>query len=588
MGRQVSFSYRGAAVVIMIACMAAAANAIELAPASPAFKDWLGGKAAVDAGADYGYVPSPLDWSHLRSESPKAAPPASFDLRNGGYLTAVRNQSTCGACWAFAACGVMESWLKIGPGEVWDLSENHMKNTHGFSVGPCAGGNNSIAAAYLARWTGPLTEADDPYNPNEVIPPAAGVEAPMHLNSAPVYYADGATNADIKNAIMTLGPVSTPMTYYESSFNVTQNTYYYGGSNQPNHMVAVVGWDDAKVVPGAPSVGAWICKNSWSNGWGENGFFYISYRDTRAVKEVAGFYDLAPAGEDDRVYQYDPLGLTSFAGAPSPVGYAANVFTAANNETLVAVGTHAVANNTLYQISIYTGAGVGANSFTNPVLSFSGVLPNAGYFVIPLPEDVPVTSGQRFAVKIRYQTDGWDYPIPVEAPIAGYAPATASSGQSFLSDNGTYFDDITTLGDDYVNANVCIKAIAGSREVTPPTPSVNISGRPKVELGDSVTLTAVGANLMGTVTYAWFKDDAPLAGAVAPQYVITEADYTHSGSYVVEATDQSKGIYRSDPFVLEVLAVGSLPLSNALVVIALVLLVSGAFTLRRGSCAVRR
>ena len=592
MARQVSFSFlRRAAVLttVFLALTASmAATAFDLAPPSPDFKAWQDGKTADDSGAGYGYVPSPVDWSHLRSVSTKAAPPASFDLRNGDNLTSVKNQSTCGACWAFAACGVMEAWLKMDPGEIWDLSENHMKNTHGFSVGPCAGGNNSIAIAYLARWSGPLTEADDPYNPNEVIPPPAGVEVPMHLHSAPFYYADGITNADIKNAIMTLGPVATPMTYYESSFNATQNTYYYGGSNQPNHMVAVVGWDDAKVVPGAPSAGAWICKNSWSAGWGDDGYFYISYRDTKAVKEVAGFYDLAPAGEDDRVYQYDTFGLTSYAGSPSPVGYAANVFTAAASETLTAVGTYAVQNGTQYQISVYTGSGVGANTFTNPVLTVSGTLPNAGYFVIPLPENVPVASGERFAIKIRYETAGWDYPIPVEAPVMGYAPATASSGQSYLSDNGSYFEDITTLGDDYASANVCIKAIAGNREVTPPTPSVQIAGRPRVELGDPVTLNAVGANLVGAVTYAWFKDDAPLPGAVAPQYVIPEADYTHAGSYVVEVTDESKGIYRSDPFVLEVLAVGSLPLSNVLGVITLALLATGVFVLRRRSCAVRR
>lgn len=585
MRRQLSFFGIGVVVggVLLLGVLSvpAVAEAFQLAPPSPAFSAWLDGKAASGEGQNYGYVPAPVDWSHLASPPQKAVPPASFDLRTvAGSLTPVKNQLTCGACWAFASCGVMESWLKLGPAEDWDFSENHMKNTHGFAFGPCGGGNNSIAAAYLARWSGPLTEADDPYNPNEVVPPAAGAQAPKRLYSAPVYYADGTTNAAIKSAIMELGPVSTPMTYYESSYNATTHTYYYGGSNQQNHMVAVVGWNDAMIVPGAPSAGAWICKNSWGTGWGESGYFYISYRDTRAVKEVAGFYDLVPAGADDRVYQYDPLGLTSFAGSGGTVAYAANVFTAADNESLVAVGTYATANNTQYTITIHTGAGVTANNFTNPVATVSGTCANAGYFVIPLPANVPITSGERFAVKIRYETPGWNYPIPVETPVAGYAPATASNGQSYISDSGSYFEDILLSGGQYANSNVCIKAIAGFREVTPPTPSVKIVGRPRVEVGDPVTLSAVTANLVGAVTYAWYKDDVLLPAVVAPEYVIPEADYPHSGSYVIEVTDESKGSYRSEPFVLDVLDVGSLPLSDAFTLAALTLLISGAFALR--------
>jgi cathepsin L len=36
-----------------------------------------------------------------------------------------------------------------------------------------------------------------------------------------------------------------------------------------NHAVILCGWDDAK--------GAWLLKNSWGTGWGENGFMWIKY-----------------------------------------------------------------------------------------------------------------------------------------------------------------------------------------------------------------------------------------------------------------------------------------------------------------------
>ncbi|MCK4764796.1 MAG: hypothetical protein KAW12_21540, partial [Candidatus Aminicenantes bacterium] len=37
----------------------------------------------------------------------------------------------------------------------------------------------------------------------------------------------------------------------------------------PNHAIILCGWDDA--------LGAWLLKNSWGTGWGDNGFMWIQY-----------------------------------------------------------------------------------------------------------------------------------------------------------------------------------------------------------------------------------------------------------------------------------------------------------------------
>jgi len=87
--------------------------------------------------------------------------PAAFDLRLTGKLTPVREQGQCGACWAFSTYGSLESTNL--PGSVWDFSENNMKDTHGFDLSPCQGGNYLMAAAYLSRWSGPISESSDPY-----------------------------------------------------------------------------------------------------------------------------------------------------------------------------------------------------------------------------------------------------------------------------------------------------------------------------------------------------------------------------------------------------------------------------------------
>ena len=96
--------------VVAIACLfltaQVGAQTPQLAPVNPAFERWQaegGAKAMETAGGHpLGYIPPPVDWSFLKpvdEAGPKAAPPASYDLRTLNALTAVRDQGQCGCCW---------------------------------------------------------------------------------------------------------------------------------------------------------------------------------------------------------------------------------------------------------------------------------------------------------------------------------------------------------------------------------------------------------------------------------------------------------------------------------------------------------
>ena len=118
--------------------------------------------AGTSAQAAAGFVPAPVDLTQLKGQSIPAlvgsvSLPASYDLRTLNKLTSVKNQGTCGACWAFAAYSSLESYLR--PAETMDFSENNMKNTTSYDLAPCAGGNMFFATAYFARWSGPVNEA---------------------------------------------------------------------------------------------------------------------------------------------------------------------------------------------------------------------------------------------------------------------------------------------------------------------------------------------------------------------------------------------------------------------------------------------
>jgi len=566
--------------LVVLMSGAAFAAPFALAPVDPAFERWSLEKTLDPGENATGYVPSPVRFHHTPQPSLKGTLPVRFDLRDLNALTAVKHQWQCGACWSFAACGVLEANLRRATGAVWDFSENHMKNTHGFLLGPCMGGNNYISMAYLSRWTGPLLESDDPYNPSTIVPPLEGAVRQKLLLRGVHFTLDESGAERIKNYIYETGALSATMMWRDADYNSVSRSYYYsGGQGATGHMVMLVGWDDQMVIPGAPGAGAWICKNSWGHYWGDQGFFYISYYDTAFLDDAAGFDTLANPNAYGTLYYYDPFGLTGFAGSGAQLDvYGANVFHAVQEESIVAVGTYAVSDNLSYTVSVIRG-GVVNGVPGAPAVSVSGVFETAGYYVVPLPASVELAENETFTVLVRYNSPDFDFPMPLERPIAQFCAATAAPGQSYISEDGLVFTDLPGMGAGWANSNVCIKAVAAYKEQEVPVPSVHIVGRPKVETGQLAVLHAVTAHLTEPMTFFWYKDGVLLPGAEFRDYTIPSVSAADSGSYVVQVSDDSQGVFNSPPFVLEVLEEGSLPVAGApaLLLLVLLLTLAGAF-----------
>ena len=408
-----------------------------------------------------GFIPPPLALPPKSAatallQASQSALPASYDLRTQNKLTAVRNQGGCGACWAFSSMASVESTL-LGA-ELWDFSENNMKNEHGFVYGPCSGGNYSMAASYLARAVGPVTEADDPYGPNTS---PQGLQA-QKLVQGIIFLAGRSSSLDndaIKQAVMQHGAVAISMYWTSGSYNSATRAYYYTGGSASNHGVAVVGWDDnypAENFATRPAGdGAFIIRNSWGSGWGESGYFYVSYYDSRAARSTNMVVDgMQPAAQDRHVYQHDEMGWITSTGYGSETAWMANVFTAQGKEIIQKVAFYAPKEDTQYQMQIYLDPVGGPVSASGPAVTQSGGLAHRGLRSIPLQQPVSLQPGQRFSVVIRIQAPGYAFPIAVERPYTGYAEnVTFTAGESFISSNGASWTDYSRS-----SGNVCVKA----------------------------------------------------------------------------------------------------------------------------------
>jgi C1A family cysteine protease len=447
-----------------------------VAPRNPAFVEYLEkqqdeGQALSVSGESrrFGYCPSPVDLSHLRATTAEAQPlslPSSFDLRLINGVTAVKAQGIYGTCWAHASMAALESCIQMKTGESLDFSENNLVNLAGFSWDGWEKGNARMSLAYLTRWSGPVLERNDPY-------PAPGgspsLSAVRHLINATYLPARTGPldNNVIKQAITTHGGVlanyyhdPAPLTTY---YNATTHSYYYpGGPDDDNHAIVLVGWDDqysrTRFNHTPAGDGAFIVKNSWGSGWGEAGYFYISYYDLRiGYGEVVLFYDAIPTRTYSKVYQYDPLGQVSAIGyVDLASSWCAAIFPATGDEIIGAVGFYVMAKNTAYQIYLYKNVTVGQPSTGTLVASLSGTSADAGYRTVEIPAPVKIANGVRFSVVLKLTTPDYNWPLAFEYVEPGYSSgATASPGETFMSYDGSDWTDFTSY---YNTGNFCIKA----------------------------------------------------------------------------------------------------------------------------------
>ncbi|MFA6434938.1 MAG: C1 family peptidase [Elusimicrobiales bacterium] len=203
----------------------------------------------------------------------KGKAPAAIDWRNnnGNFVTPVRDQMKCGSCWAFGMTGTLESYVLINqhrPGENLDLAEQIMVSCSG--IGSCQGGK--LDGSYIVN-TGLPLETVYPYTATDG---TCGSATPGW--EATAYKADkwGTINwPDIdamKAAVAQYGPITTSMMVYEDFMAYKSGVYSYTtGKKLGGHAIIMVGYDDAEQ--------AFICKNSWTEKWGDKGYFKVAYTE---------------------------------------------------------------------------------------------------------------------------------------------------------------------------------------------------------------------------------------------------------------------------------------------------------------------
>ncbi len=437
------------------------------------------------------YIPTSPALTYLQRKgivsSKLATPPSSFDLRKLGRIGPVKDQGDAGSCWDFAALASLESTMP----KTVAFSENDLLDSDGFDLGPNDGGLDSMSMAYLARWGGPKSETQYPYQyqwPSPYAPVADTSIANPAVHVQDVYTIPS-DPTDIKQAIWATKSAVTLAFFYDDSlyyqnaavtypstatiasfYNNYTSSYSAHFPNGGGHEVSVIGWNDGypaanfyrfanatstTAIPNPPpGPGAYLCRNQWGAYWGIGGYFWVSYYDQSVTHygQVSNLYEHSPAGQYTQVYQYDPLGATNYWGwSTNRDGWMANVFKADRaGGHIKAVGLYVNDWSASYEIKIYDNVpsyidtnnniviGNGTPDPTAGTLVYdqyggthygdsAGDVP-AGYHTIRLKRAVRVTPGDNFSVVVYlYDNYGASYPWAVEDQEYSYSDRAYST-----------------------------------------------------------------------------------------------------------------------------------------------------------------
>ncbi|RZC33185.1 Peptidase C1 and/or Inhibitor I29 domain containing protein [Asbolus verrucosus] len=198
--------------------------------------------------------------------------PSSFDWRDQGAVTPVKDQGKCGSCWAFSVTGAIESQVKIAEGPNYNVSLSEQQLVDCVATnGGCRGGWMTNAFAYVASSDGIYSEDDYPYQGevgtcmyNIIGEPAACIQGYAELSKP-----DEGLLVEI---VATKGPVSVAIDTSDSFASYSGGVYYNPGCSPKifSHAVLVVGYGSEN------GQDYWIVKNSWGEKWGDHGYIKMA------------------------------------------------------------------------------------------------------------------------------------------------------------------------------------------------------------------------------------------------------------------------------------------------------------------------
>lgn len=198
----------------------------------------------------------------------------SVDWRTEGYVTPVKDQKSCGSCWAFSAIGCMEGANFKATGKLLEFSEQDLVSCDPKNNG-CSGGMPGEAFQFAVQ-NGIASEVGYPYVAKSASCDQTKKAKTVASFSKMTYVTSTKDEKVLLAAIQNEGPISITVganqLWHQYSGGIVKGSQCPGGGGI-NHAVLAVGYGFDGDQP------YYIVRNSWGKNWGENGYIRLAFNE---------------------------------------------------------------------------------------------------------------------------------------------------------------------------------------------------------------------------------------------------------------------------------------------------------------------
>jgi C1A family cysteine protease len=193
-----------------------------------------------------------------------------IDWTTQGAVGPVKNQGSCGSCWAFSSTGALEALSKIAYGTLKSFSEQQLVDCSGKYGNQGCNGGLMTSSFNFVKDNGIVEDSQYPY---------VAVQQTCKIPTGPFKISGFTEVKDCNTQATALNSRPISVAVDATNWSTYKSGIFNNCGTRLNHGVLLVGITDQY----------WRIKNSWGTAWGESGYIRLARGNTCGVCNMSAY-----------------------------------------------------------------------------------------------------------------------------------------------------------------------------------------------------------------------------------------------------------------------------------------------------------